>query len=148
MKRLLLILSAVIVVSGAVSFGITHYSQARSVPVADTIAHVSLMSDHANPSVVSIKKGSSVQFDSKDNLTHNIGQGRGDDGSETADHTVSHDPSGAEVHEHIAGTKESGDFGGDEAYKVQFDTIGTYYFHDHLHPKISIAVVVYEPTSR
>ncbi len=41
------------------------------------------------------------------------------------------------------GKFESGDFGANEAWKVQFKDEGTFQFHDHLNPKISVLMVAY-----
>ncbi len=98
----------------------------------DLIHHVSLYKTQASPSDILIKKGEFVEFDSKDGGTHIIASGKGNDYDEQ--------------HEHIGTGIESQVFGSDEGYRVQFNEIGTYFFHDHLNPAIAVTVAVYDPT--
>ncbi len=119
----------------ATGFVVAQASNHRTVTAASSHV-VQLLSDHASPSVIAITKGDYVQFSSRDGQVHNIGQGKGDD--------EVHQQAHADTHDHTAGGKESGNFGAGEAYRVQFNQTGTYSFHDHLHPKISVTVVVYE----
>ena len=70
-----------------------------------------------------------LQFNTKDGKKHRIAIGQG--GTE---------------HEHISATN-SGDFGAGEAWRVRFDKVGTYFFHDHYNPNVNVLVVVYEPGS-
>ena len=51
---------------------------------------------------------------------------------------------GGEEHVH-EGKFSSGEFKADEAWRVQFNDAGTFFFHDHLNPKLNILVVVYTP---
>ncbi len=95
------------------------------------IHHVALNSSGADPTDLLIKKGEYVEFDSKDGKIHDIASGVGD--------------GDAEHHDHTATGVESGDFKADEGYLVQFNKIGSFYFHDHLHPALTISVAVYEP---
>jgi plastocyanin len=96
---------------------------------------IKLENDHADPTAIAVTVGDYVEFSPADNKAHNIGQGKGDDEVHQADH--------ADEHEHLAGSVESGLFKRGQAYRVQFNTVGTYDFHDHLNPKISVTVIVY-----
>lgn len=102
------------------------------------IHQVDLETDHATPALLPVKVGESVQFNTKDDLAHNIGPGQGEVGEQ-------HHQSGE--HKHTNGIM-SGEYGSGEAWLAKFDQPGTYYFHDHLHPKIAVTVVVYKPLSR
>jgi plastocyanin len=92
-----------------------------------TIQCVALGSEGANPDTLAIPVGSSVQFNSADDKTHSLSLGKGGD-----------------AHGH-SGPFTSGDFGSEEAWKVQFKEPGTFHFHDHYNPKLNILIVVYEP---
>ena len=97
------------------------------------IHHVALTEKGANPTDLLIKVGEYVEFDSKDGRVHDIASGAGDgDG---------------EHHDHTANGVESGDFKPDEGYRVQFKEIGSYYFHDHLNPTLTISIGVYQPNA-
>lgn len=140
MKKMIFIMTAIIIAAASISFGLTYSKQPNTVAATGNVVQVDLLGDHAEPSVVSVEKGQYVQFNTKDNKRHDIGQGRGE--------SVTH-PTHSDVgHEHAFEAKQSGVFGGDEAYKVQFKETGTFTFHDHLNPTISIVVVVYEPDSQ
>jgi plastocyanin len=143
MKHPILIFVSIAVVAAGLTFGVTYYKQTQNAVVSDAV-QVDLLTDHAQPSVVSVGKGKFVQFNTKDNKTHNIGQGSGESTTHDASSsTHEHGPEGA-THEHTPGTKESGTFGKNQAYRLQFNEKGTFTYHDHLNPKISIVVVVYE----
>lgn len=86
---------------------------------------ISLTESGATPAEITIPAGSYVQFNSRDGKTHNMSLGQG-----------------GEEHDH-KGPFHSGEFKGDEAWKVQFKEDGSYYFHDHYNPKINVLVVVY-----
>lgn len=88
---------------------------------------VALKSGGANPNSIAVAKGSSVQFNSADGKTHSLSLGEG-----------------GEEHSH-SGKFSSGDFKADEAWRVQFNDEGSFYFHDHYNPQINILVVVYTP---
>lgn len=136
-KNKLLIALASLIIFGGVGF-----LAARSMAAKNQILvhHVSLTDQGAQPNAVAVVKGGYVQFDTKDGKQHSMSQGKGA-------HEVHHEAH-SEVHEHQAYGKESGVFGPSEAYKVQFHQTGTFNFHDHLNPKLSITVVVYEPGSK
>lgn len=136
MKRFVFIMTAIAIVAASVSFGVTYSGRPQTVAATGDVIQVELSGNHANPAVVSVEKGQYVQFNAKDGKMHDIGQGRGE--------SVTH-PTHSDVgHEHVYEAKQSGVFGGDEAYKLQFKETGTFTFHDHLNPTISIVVVVYE----
>ena len=88
---------------------------------------VSLYEDRASPDTLAVSVGSFVQFNSKDGKTHDLSLGGG--GNE---------------HQH-KGKFQSGEFKGDEGWRVQFNEEGTYTFHDHYNPKVNVVLVVYTP---
>lgn len=88
---------------------------------------VALIEDKASPDTIALKVGDYVQFNSADGKSHNLSLGKG-----------------GEEHSH-KGKFYSGEFKADEAWRVQFKEEGTFFFHDHLNPKITILVVVYTP---
>lgn len=98
---------------------------------------VDLMSDGMVPNSLSVKVGETVQFNSKDGKSHNIGLGEGQGVPADEHDNIEHN------HEHL-GSYESGDFKSDEAWRVTFKKVGTYKFHDHYNPKLNILVVVYD----
>ena len=152
MKRLIIIFSSILVAAGAIAFGLTYYKQSQNVALAQDTVQVDLLADGPEPSAVSVEKGKYVQFNTKDSKTHNIGQGSGEVTSHAAHGDDEQSTHGehvkTETHEHTEGTKESGVFGRDQAYRLQFNEKGTFTFHDHLNPEISIVVVVYEPDNK
>lgn len=90
---------------------------------------VLLRADRAVPDTVTIQAGDTVQFNSGDGKKHDMAMGKG----------------GAD-HEHT-GAFHSGEFGADEAWRVQFKQAGTYYMHDHENPDINVLIVVYTPST-
>lgn len=128
---------AILVVSAALGFGLTKVSKKTPVSKANTSNVIELRASGATPDAIAVVKGSFVQFDVKDDRTYNIGQGKGND--------PVHQEMNLNEHDHPKSAKESGIFGPGQGYRVTFNEVGTYYFHDHVNPKISIAVVVYEP---
>ncbi len=100
---------------------------------APTVHAVSLFMDHAEPAELLITVGESVQFNSKDGRTHTIDSGAGNAYGET--------------HDHAGDGIESGEFGADEGYRVEFKKVGSYFFHDHDHPDVTISVAVYDPSA-
>ena len=126
-----LFLAAIVLVAGIVSFGVVRMVSAnnnRSITKQQCNGTcINLFADKAVPDTIAVPVGTYVQFNSKDGKTHDLAQGEGG-------------------HEHVhTGKFQSGDFKGDEAWRVQFTQDGHYYFHDHLNPEISILVVVYTP---
>lgn len=133
MNRSSIIALAVLVVL-LLGSGVAYSASQHKKVVADTAIHqVSLMGDHAEPAELLIKVGETVQFNSKDGLSHNLGAGTGGD---------------IEAHQHDDDSFESGEFKSDEAYKARFSTVGVFYLHDHLHPKITITIAVYDPNKK
>ena len=133
-KRTGIILVAVFIVFALGAF-IASRTSAKASAKSDSSHNVALTMSGIQPSAIAITKGDYVEFDTKDGRAHEIGQGKGDD--------EVHHASGQDVHDHLIGGKQSGNFGPGEGYKVQFNQTGTYDFHDHLHPELSLTVVVY-----
>ena len=106
---------------------------------------VALRSDGMDPSELAVKVGQFVQFNSADGKSHNISQGKGADEGSAANHEDTDTDHGAHdsPHDHV-GEYASGDFGADEAWRVQFNQIGTFRLHDHYNPDLNILVVVYD----
>ena len=102
----------------------------KAVASNSTPVQVDLKDDMATPSQVTIPVGQTVQFNTKDDLAHemSLGEGNGD----------------SHHHEH-EGDYSSGEFGKGEAWKVNFKKAGTFTFHDHKHPNINVLVVAYQP---
>ena len=88
------------------------------------IYKVPLDKNSKEPVNAAIKKNDYIQFDSEDGGQHHIVRlGEGEHGGDTLD---------------------SGVFGADEGYRVQFKDIGTFYLQDKLNPDIKISVTVTE----
>lgn len=134
--RLILVATIFAAVGGA---GTAYYSASTQAKKVSGIQEVSLVANEAKPSVLFVKVGESVQFNSRDGKDHYIGSGRGEAGHDTHDADTE-----KSAHEHTEGIN-SGQFGPDEGYRVRFSKVGTYEFHDHLNPSIRITVVVYQP---
>jgi plastocyanin len=98
---------------------------------------IDITSSGLRPDSVAVRKGDTVQFNTKDGQLHNFGIGGGSDHS-----SQGKDASGGHGHEHF-GEYASGDFGADQAWRVQFKQTGTYMFHDHYNPNLNVLVVVY-----
>lgn len=131
-KRQALILIGIMVVAALASFGAVYAvtgnkSSSSSVNEDCNGTCVSLYKDKASPNTIAVAKGGFVQFNSKDGNVHDLSLGGG--GSE---------------HEH-KGKFQSGDFKGDEGWRVQFNDEGTFTFHDHYNPEVNVVVVVYTP---
>lgn len=132
-------LAAVVVIAGLISFGLAAKLSSKKALVSAKSCQglcVSITKDGMKPDSLSVKVGEYVQFNSADGQQHNFGLGAGEDDTDHQAH--------AAAHEHI-GDFTSGDFNADEAWRVQFKTVGTYKFHDHYNPKLNILVVVYDP---
>ncbi|MES2953385.1 MAG: hypothetical protein V4674_02400 [Patescibacteria group bacterium] len=85
-----------------------------------------------DPKEVTVARGSIVEFAARDGKLHDLREGEPD------------------LHEAAPSKKEgyqSGVFAPDEAYRVRFDRVGEFVFHDHLNLKTVIYIHVYEPTS-
>lgn len=101
--------------------------QGRSQVKCEVAACISLKENAADPNIVSVANGSFVQFNSSDGKKHNI--------------SLAH--SGAQHDD--PQRYESGDFGADEAWKVQFKKDGAYSFRDKYNDNITVSVVVSTP---
>lgn len=88
---------------------------------------VQLTESGAIPDILTIEVGTVVIFNSADGKKHSLSLGEG-----------------GEDHVH-SGPFSSGDFEADEAWKVEFKEQGTFEFHDHYNPKLSVLVVVFKP---
>lgn len=135
-KVLLIILAGAVVGGGMLMYNSRRAISATKMAAIATsteagIHHVALTSKGASPADLLIKVGEYVEFDSKDGAIHDIASGAGNGDGEN--------------HAHDAAGLESGDFKADEGYKVQFKKIGSYFFHDHLHPTSTISIAVYDP---
>jgi plastocyanin len=131
-KKQVVTLVAVLLVASLVSFAAIYtlsvknkHSPVNAGVCKDTC--VGLYEDKASPNTLAVAVGSYVQFNSKDGKTHDLSLGDATAG-----------------HQHT-GNYQSGEFKGDEGWRVQFNSEGTYTFHDHYNTKISIVVVVYTP---
>lgn len=113
------------VVSFAVAFSVSRSKNSSQARCEGTC--VALREDTADPDTISVKVGTYVQFNSADGKTHKLSLGEG-----------------GKEHSH-KGKFTSGDFKGDEAWRVQFKEEGSFLFHDHFNPKINVLVVVYTP---
>lgn len=107
----------------------------------DVAVCVALTEQGMDPDTITLKKGEFVQFNAADGKTHNLAFGSGADSAAHHDSAESGAP-----HEH-AGDTVSGDFESDEAWRAQFNQVGTYRLHDHYNPELEIIVVVYDPAS-
>ena len=124
--RLVLIAAIAAVIGFGVVFALKNNQNNATQTRCDGIC-VALREDKADPDTLSVKVGTYVQFNSADGKTHGLSLGKG-----------------GEHHEH-KGKFQSGDFGADEAWRVQFNDEGSFILHDHLNPKINVLVVVYTP---
>lgn len=93
---------------------------------------VSIRADGINPSELAVKAGEFVQFNSADGESHNLTT------APPSDKAVEHGHSSASA-------VSSGEFGADEAWRVQFKKPGTYRLRDSKNANQEILVVVYEP---
>jgi|GEM_PF-5940792 len=139
LQRPVLFISAVALIAGMVGFAgvLAMTSTKRQVSEVtlnseepsrcEVTECVALKDKVAVPDTLTVPVGSTVQFNSADGKKHSLSLGEG-----------------GEEHVHT-GPFSSGDFDSDEAWRVQFNDKGTYIFHDHYSPEISVLVVVYEP---
>ncbi len=109
--------------AGTLSGTKTQIQQSR----CDASACISLSKQSSQPGVITVTSGSYVKFNSGDGQKHNV----------------------ALIHSGIQhedeNRYESGDFGADEAWKVQFKKDGTYTFEDKYNENAEISVIVYTP---
>lgn len=90
---------------------------------------VQLTANGAKPNELSVKLGSTVQFNSADGKVHKLSLGEG-----------------GEEHAHT-GSFQSGEIKADEGWRATFSKPGTYFFHDHYNPDINVLVIAYKPDS-
>ncbi len=130
-KKQIMTLFAALIVAGLISFAAIYTYSSKHTRISSQSACkdtcVSLYSDKASPNTLAVAVGGYVQFNSKDGKTHDLSLG-----------------AGGEEHQHV-GKFQSGEFKGDEGWRVQFKDEGTFTFHDHYNPKVNIVVIVYTP---
>ncbi len=122
---IIIVAVVVCIISFAVAFSVSRSKNSSQARCEGTC--VALRENKADPDTISVKVGTYVQFNSADGKTHNLSLG-----------------GGGKEHSH-KGKFSSGDFKGDEAWRVQFKEEGSFLFHDHFNPKINVLVVVYTP---
>jgi len=109
---------------------------------------VDLAAGKAAPGSLSVPVGEYVQFNNSDGGEYNISLGRGTDthsaATEESSEADSHSEEDAKDHDHDK-RFVSGDIGEGKAWRVQMKQAGTYYFHDHYDPDLTVLVVAYEP---
>ena len=157
-------LAAVSLLAGFVSVSALNQPNVAQASQCEVTTCIDIREDGFSQAELAVKAGSTVEFRSADGGSHNLALGRGtdhaahsepaaktdhEDASHGDDHhseDAAHDHGDATPHDHVAGT-ESGEFGANEAWRVQFKEPGTYLIHDHLNPDFTILVVVYNPAS-
>lgn len=129
----------IIILAVAVGYASTHAYATRVTQKKSNCVDscVSIQKEGFSQSELAVKVGSYVEFRSADGRSHNLALGQG-----TEKDARVHESDQPTSHDHVGGT-ESGDFGADEAWRVQFKKAGTYIIHDHLHPELNILVVAY-----
>ncbi len=128
------------------ALGVVYMSRPEPAPVAATLQRVSLKNGKAEPSALIVKTGQSVQFDTRDDQLHDIGEGTGkasDEHGDQAHGEAAHEPGG---HDHPKDGLQSGVFGKGQSFRLQFKKPGVYRLHDHLHPEIAVTVIAYDET--
>lgn len=90
---------------------------------SSTVDVIELYSGKADPSVASVRAGSSIEFVVKDDSRHYIAERKSE--ARRGDARIS-----------------SGEFGAGESYSIQFNTPGSYSFYDRMNQDISIEVEV------
>jgi hypothetical protein len=120
-----LILIAAVLIGFLFAYKLSSNNTANEITCQDYC--IALRTDRADPEAITVPLGSLVQFSSEDGKSHSLSQGKG-----------------GEEHHH-RGKFYSGEFKADEAWKVQFNDEGSFFFHDHFNPKINVLVVVYNP---
>lgn len=133
LKNNMLIIGAALFVTAASFSGLYAYGasngdkKVQATACSNAEACISL-TNVAEPNIVTIKNGSYVQFNSADNKKHNLFVAHS--GSQHSD-------------DHEDEVYASGDFSGDEAWRVQFKKDGAYTFQDKYNSDSTINVVVY-----
>lgn len=142
------LLPALALFAGVVGYTGVHAYAAKPTDQQNTCSRtcVSILESGFSQGEIAVKVGEFVEFRSADGKAHDLALGEG------ADHGAHDEQSDTEhtdseyTHDHITGTN-SGKFGPDEAWKVQFKKAGSYIIHDHLRPEFTILVVAYQPNS-
>jgi plastocyanin len=121
---------------GALWVGIAyHEAKQRQIPKG-TAHQIALTAEKAEPSTMIIKTGDIVQFTVKDGQVRRIGQGSAEAGL--------HDKARQAEHEQLLEGIQSEAF--NDQYRVEFKEPGTYSFHDHINPALTITIIVFDPT--
>lgn len=102
---------------------------------------VSLTKDQTKPVDLLINIGDYVQFNSKDGSEHQIIQGKP---TQDHGHASGTDALHEEEHGEASSPLDSGPFQSDEGYRVQFNELGKYDFHDNYNHDYTITVIVYD----
>lgn len=123
----LIVLILAVVFGFAIAYGLNKTQHVDTASCRKDDVCVSLAEDKTNPDTIAVPRGSFVQFNSADGKSHSLSLGKG-----------------GESHTHN-GNFSSGEFKADEAWRVQFNDEGTFFFHDHFNPKINVLIVVYTP---
>lgn len=122
-----LVLAFAVMIGFGVAYGLGKMQRVEAASCPEKDVCVSLLENKTDPDTIAVPRGSYVQFNSADGKSHSLSLGKG-----------------GESHSH-SGSFSSGEFGADEAWRVQFNDEGTFFFHDHFNPKINVLVVVYTP---
>lgn len=103
--------------------------QSQSQSQSQSLYRIALLPDRAEPNILIVTVGEFVDFASRDNRSHNliIEKNAHEDGN----------------HDHRQ--QESGAFGADEAYRVEFNQPGTWKFSDKSNPNVAATVIAYVP---
>lgn len=124
-------IAVLVLAAGLVGFGVTYAVSSNRqgskvvTPNCSGVC-VNLLGKKASPDTLAITKGTYVTFNSADGGSHELTLG------DPGEHGHSNPES-----------LESGVFGADEAFRVQFKEDGTYRFTDKKNPEVTIIVVVY-----
>lgn len=94
-----------------------NYEHLKGQQPSGVVHQIALLGDHAQPNLLTIKTGDSVEFIAQDGVDHRLSDGKVDSGV----------------------VKPA------DRYRVQLKHAGNTTFRDLLHPKIQAEVVVYDP---
>ena len=142
------ILPGFVIIAGIIGYTSMHAYAAKPAgqPSMCSETCVSITHNGFSQSEIAIKVGEYIEFKSADGGTHDLALGEGAEHGAHDEHTSAGHTEDEYTHDHIEGTN-SGEFGPDEAWKVQFKKAGSYIIHDHMNPESTILVVAYEPNS-
>lgn len=99
---------------------------------------VNIEADGMKPNELALKTGEFVQFNTADNRKHNIALENSEGTKLSENNQPSRDMNTESEY-------KSGEFGKDEAWRVQFKKPGTYRLYDRNYPENKILIVVYTP---